>query len=80
MAKGIRAKKQLIHEIEGLSEDKVRVLADFASFLKEREEWVATLEVTSNEELAKTIRASREAWAQGKHSEFVSLGGLKYSE
>ena len=79
MAKAIGPKRQLIQEIEGLSEDRVRVLADFAAFLREREEWVATLEVLGNKGLAEAIRASREAWSQGKRSEFVSLDELKHS-
>ena len=79
MAKAIGAKRQLIQEIEGLSEDRVRALADLAAFMREREEWVATLEVLNNKELAKAIRNSREAWSQGKHSEFVSLDELEHS-
>lgn len=79
MAKATGAKRQLIEEIEGLSEDRVKVLADLAAFMREREEWVATLEVLGNKELAEAIHISREAWSQGKRSEFVSLDELKHS-
>lgn len=79
MAKTKGAKRQLLQEIDGLSEDRVRLLADFAAFLKEREEWVATLEVLENKELAEAVRKSREEWFQDKSSEFISLTELKRS-
>lgn len=79
MAKTKGVKRQLLQEIDGLAEDRVRLLADFAAFLKEREEWVATLEVLENKELAEAVRKSREEWFQGKSSEFISLTELKRS-
>lgn len=74
-----RVKGRLMHEIEGLSEEEVKLVADFAAFLREREQCLTTVEVLSNKELAETIRSSREAWLQGKRSEFIRLEELKLS-
>jgi len=79
MAKAKEVRRQLLKEIDELSEDRVRLLADFVAFLKEREEWVATLEVLENKELTEAVRKSRAEWAQGKSSEFISLSELKQS-
>jgi len=79
MARVRGVRERLMQEIEGLPEEKVRVVADFAAFLRNRGEWLDTLEVLANEELAETIRSSREAWAQGKRSEFINLDELKHS-
>ena len=77
MAEPKDAKGRLLQEIEGLSEERINVLADFAAFLKEREEWAETLEVLGDAELGDAIQKSREAWAQGRRAEFVTLADLK---
>ena len=79
MARVRGVRERLMQEIEGLPEEKVRVVADFAAFLRNRGEWLDTLEVLANEELAETIRSSREAWAQGERSKFINLDELKHS-
>lgn len=79
MAKIKGVKRQLMQEVEGLSEEKVKVVADFAAFLREREEWLDTLQILGNQELVETIRSSREAWSQGKWSEFINLDELRHS-
>lgn len=76
MAKVRGARGRLMQEIEGLSEDKVKVVADFAAFVRDREEWLATLEILANDQWTEAIRISREAWCQGKRSEFVKLSEL----
>ena len=48
-------------------------MADFAAYLKEREEWEATGEILGNEELAQQVKESRKAWAAGRKGEFGSL-------
>ena len=52
-------------------------MADFAAYLKEREEWEATGEILGDEDLAQQVRESRQAWAQSRRGEFVSLEDLK---
>ena len=76
MAKG-GYRDRLLEEMESLSEDRIRALADFAAYLREREEWEATAEILGNEELAEDLRRSRKAWAEGRKEEFVSLDVLK---
>ncbi len=71
MAKTSIVKRQLLKELDGLSEERIKVLADLAAFLKEREEWEATLEIAANEELSEAIEASRKAWKEGRKEEFV---------
>jgi len=66
-----------MEEVKSLSEERVKAVADFAAYLKEREEWEATAEVLDNKELAQEVKESRKAWAEGKKGEFVSLEELK---
>jgi hypothetical protein len=77
MAKTGGYKGKLMEEVKYLSEERVKAVADFAAYLKEREEWEATGEVLGNEELAQQVKESRKAWAEDKKGEFVSLEELK---
>jgi hypothetical protein len=77
MAKTGGYKGKLLEEVKSLSEGRVKAVADFASYLKEREEWEATGEILGNEELAEQVKESRKAWAEGRKGEFVSLEELK---
>jgi len=70
-------KGKLMEEVETLSSERVKAVADFAAYLKEREEWEATGEILGNEELAQQVRESRKAWAEDRKGEFVSLEELK---
>lgn len=69
-------KKKLLAEVDQLSEPRLRAVLDFASFLREREEWDATLEILGDEELMAAIRQSKAAWAGGRLEEFVDLTQL----
>lgn len=77
MAKAGSYKSKLLEEVKALSEDRVKAVADFAAYLREREEWEATAEILGNEELAQQVKRSRKAWAEGRKEEFVSLQELK---
>jgi len=77
MAKTGDYRGKLMEEVKSLSEGRVKALADFAAYLKEREEWEATGEILGDEQLAEQVKESREAWAQGRRGEFVSLEELK---
>jgi hypothetical protein len=70
-------RNKLLKEAESLSEERLKVLADFAAYLKEREEWEATAEILGNKRMAQQIRRSRKTWAEGNKKEFVSLNELK---
>jgi len=72
---GYRSK--LLEEVKSLSEGRVKAVADFAAYLKEREEWEATGEILGDEELVQQVKESRKAWAAGRKGEFVSLEELK---
>ena len=77
MAKASGYKGKLLEQVKSLSEERVKALADFAAYLKEREEWEATAEILGNEELAQQVKRSRKAWAEGRKGDFVSLEELK---
>jgi len=77
MAKTGGYKGKLMEEVKSLSEERVKAVADFAAYLKEREEWEATGEILGNQELAQQVKESREAWAEDRKGEFVSLEELK---
>ncbi len=77
MAKVGSYRSKLLEELRSLSEERIRVLADFAAYLKEREEWEATAEILGNTEIAEQVKRSRKAWAEGKKEEFISLEELK---
>lgn len=79
MAKGGGHKERLLGEVESLSEDRIKALADFAAYLREREEWEATAEILGDKEMAEDISRSRKAWSEGREDEFVSLDELKAS-
>ncbi len=70
-------KDRLLEEVESLSEERIKALADFAAYLREREEWEATAEILGDMEMAQDIGRSRKAWAEGRKEEFVSLDELK---
>jgi len=77
MAKGGGYRDRLLEEVESLSEERIKALADFAAYLREREDWEATAEILGNEEMSQDIRRSRKAWTEGRKEEFVSLDELK---
>ncbi|MBM4461754.1 MAG: hypothetical protein FJ012_00265 [Chloroflexi bacterium] len=66
MAKAGGYKGKLLEEVKSLSEDRVKAVADFAAYLRERDEWEATAEILGGEELAHQVKRSRKAWAEGK--------------
>ncbi|MDP2744717.1 MAG: hypothetical protein Q8P00_06610 [Dehalococcoidia bacterium] len=70
-------KSKLLKEVKSLSEERVKELADFAAYLREREEWEATAEVLGSKEMVRQIRRSRKDWAEGGKRHFVSLAELK---
>jgi hypothetical protein len=70
-------RSRLLEELESLSEERIKALADFAGYLRQREEWESTAEILGNEELAEEIRESREAWSVDRRGEFLSLDELK---
>jgi hypothetical protein len=77
MARASGYKSKLLEEVKSLSEERVKAVADFAAYLKEREEWEATAEILGNEELAQQVKRSQKAWAEGRKGEFISLEELK---
>jgi hypothetical protein len=77
MAKTGDYRSKLIGQLKSLSEERVKVIADVAAYLKEREEWEATAEVLGNEQLAEQVKESRKAWSEDRKGEFVSLEELK---
>lgn len=77
MAKAGGYKSKLLEEVKSLSEDRVKAVADFAAYLREREEWEATAEILGNEELAQQVKRSRKAWAQGRKEGVCLPGGAK---
>jgi tyrosyl-tRNA synthetase len=77
MAKTGGCKSKLLEEVKSLSEERVRAVADFAAYLREREAWEATAEILGDDELVQEVKESRKAWAEGRKEEFVSLEELK---
>ena len=77
MARVHSYKGKLLKEVNQLSLDKIKALADFAAYLREREEWEETAEILGDKETIKQIKRSRKAWAEGKKEEFISLEKLK---
>jgi hypothetical protein len=77
MAKTGGYKNKLLEEVKALSEDRIKAVTDFAAYLREREEWEATAEILGDKEMARQIKQSRQAWAEGRKEEFLSLDELK---
>lgn len=70
-------KSKLLEEVKSLSEERIKAVADFAAYLREREEWEATAEILGNREMAQQIRRSRKDWTERRKEEFISLAELK---
>jgi hypothetical protein len=70
-------RSRLLEKLESLFEERIKALADFAGYLRQREEWESTAEILGNEELAEETRESRQAWAEGRREGFLSLDELK---
>jgi hypothetical protein len=77
VAKGGGYRDRLLEEVESLSEDRIKALADFAAYLREREDWEATAEILGNKEMAQDISRSRKAWTEGREEGFIFLDELK---
>ena len=77
MVKAGEHKDRLLKQVEALSEERIKALADFAAYLREREEWEATAEILGDREMAQDISRSRKAWAEGRKEGFVTLDELK---
>ena len=75
MAKGYKGK--LLEEVKSLSEERIKAVADFAAYLKEREEWETTAEILGDKKMAQDIKQSRKDWNEGKKENFVPLDELK---
>ncbi len=56
-----------------LSDSRLQVALDFLEYLKEKEEWEATLEILSDPETMAAIREAEEDWENGRMNRFVSL-------
>lgn len=77
MAKMGGYKAKVLEEMASLSEERIKALADFAAYLKGREEWETTSEILGDKKTAEQIRLSRKAWAEGRKEEFIPLSELK---
>ena len=77
MAKASSYRDKLLEETKSLSEDRIKALADFVVYLREREEWETTAEILGNAEMMQQIKRSRRAWAEGRKAEFIPLDELK---
>jgi len=77
MARASSYRGKLLEELKSLSEDRIKALADFAAYLREREELEATAEILGNIEITQQIKHSRKAWADGKKEDFISLDDLR---
>lgn len=60
-----------------LSDSRLQVALDFLEYLKEKEEWEATLEILSDSETMAAIREAEEDWENGRMDRFVSLEEVK---
>ena len=70
-------KREAKKTINELSEEKLRVATDFLSYLKEKEEMDATLEVLSSGELMGQIAAAEKAIKKGRLEEFIPWEKVK---
>ncbi len=77
MARATDYREQVLKEMEGLSEERIKAVADFAAYLREREEWEETTEITEDDDLMRKIGKSRKAWSEEKKEEFVSLEEIR---
>lgn len=72
-----KSQDRAISALKELSEDKLRVAADFIEYLRSREEWEATWETMGDEKMMADIRAADEDWEAGRREKFTSWGKMK---
>lgn len=77
MAKTDDYRSRLAEELSALSEDRIRAVANFAAYLREREEWEETAQILGDKGMAQQIRRSRKAWSEHRRERFVSLDEVK---
>lgn len=70
-------KKEAKKAIDGLSEEKVRVVIDIIEYLKEKEEAEATLEVLSSHELTEQIEEAEKSLKKGRLEDFIPWEKVK---
>ena len=73
----VAIKKEVKKTLDELSEEKLRVAKDFLGYLKEKEEWEATLEILSSHELMAQIEETEKAIRNGRLDEFSSWEKVK---
>lgn len=61
----IAIKKKVQEAVETLSDKKARVALDFINYLRERDEWEATVELLSDKKLLMDYKAAREEIKKG---------------
>ena len=71
LGKSIRAEAK--EAIDVLSEKKVSVVLDFIDYLKEREEWEATVELFSDTRLLRNYKKARKEIRKGKTVKWRSI-------
>jgi PHD/YefM family antitoxin component YafN of YafNO toxin-antitoxin module len=71
LGKSIRAEAK--EAIDVLSEKKVSVVLDFIDYLKEREEWEATVELFSDKRLLRNYKKARKEIRKGKTVKWRSI-------
>lgn len=77
MTKSVEYRNRLLEELKLLSDDRVKAVADFAAYLREREEWEETSEILGDKTMSRQIDKSRKAWSEGKKVQFSSLNDVK---
>lgn len=73
----VRIKKEAKKALEELSEEKLKVAMDFLSYLKEKEEMEATLEILSSHELMAQIEEAEKAIKKRRLDEFIPWEKVK---
>lgn len=61
----IAIKKKVQEAVETLSDKKARVALDFINYLRERDEWEATVELLSDKKLLMDYKVAREEIKKG---------------
>lgn len=65
--------KKTVAALRELSEAGLKKALSFVEYLKEKEEWQATAEITNDDETMRAIREAEEDWKEGRLNRFTPL-------
>jgi len=69
--------ERALASLKRLPEEKLRTVVDFIEYLQNKEEWEATWETLTDEQMMADIEAAEEDWKAGRRVDFLPWDQVK---